>query len=73
MKINIKHTKIYLNQSSESQEFKTDTKKTWGIMKELIGKVPQHRSTLPRKIIFNNAITDERDIEEKFFWKLVPS
>ena len=48
-------------------EFKGDFKKTWDIMKELIDKVVQRRTTHPRKIILDNkTVTNKKKIAEKF-------
>ena len=48
-------------------QFQDDAKKTWRIMKEVIGKSRLIHSTLPRKIIINkNAIFEEKHIANVF-------
>ena len=46
-------------------------------MKEWIGKIQQHRLTLPRNVTLDNqSIIDKKDIDEKlnkFFTKIAPS
>ena len=53
--------------SEKLLQFQGDAKKTWQIMKEVIGKSKLIHSTLPRKIIINkNAIFEEKHIENAF-------
>ena len=48
-------------------QFQGDAKKTWRIMKEVIGKSKFIHPTLPRKIIINkNVIFDEKHIASAF-------
>ena len=52
---------------SEILQFQGDTKKTWRIMKEVIGKSKLIPSTLPHKIVINkNVIFEEKRIASAF-------
>ena len=44
-----KSERIYY--SGKILEFKNNTKETWGVMKELIGKIRNTESSLPKKLI----------------------
>ena len=44
-----KSKKIYY--SSKILDFKNNAKKTWGVMKELIGKTRNTESSLPKKLV----------------------
>ena len=53
--------------SEKLLQFQGDAKKTWRIMKEVIGKSKLIHSTLPRKIIINkNVIFEEKHIANAF-------
>ena len=45
-------------------EFKNYTKKTWGVMKELIGKIRNTESTLPKSFLLKK--TEMKDVAEEF-------
>ena len=60
MRSYINLTKVFLNPSNVSKriyysskilEFKNNAKKTWGVMKELIGKARKTESSLPIKLV----------------------
>ena len=52
--------------SKKLLQFQDDAKKTWRIMKEVIGKSKFIHSTLPRKIVINkNDIFEEKQFENK--------
>ena len=49
--------------SEKVSKYKHDAKKTWCIMKELVGKIQLKSSNLPRRITVNKVdISDERKI-----------
>ena len=53
--------------SDKISKYKHDAKKTWSIMKELIGKIKLNSSNLPRRITVNEVdIFDECKIENEF-------
>ena len=53
--------------SEKISKYKHDAKKTWSIMKELIGKIKLKSSNLPRRITVNKVdIFDERKIANEF-------
>ena len=53
--------------SEKLLQFQGDAKKTWRIMKEVIGKSKLIHSTLPRKIVINkNVIFEEKHITNAF-------
>ena len=53
--------------SEQISKYKHDAKKTWSIMKELIGKIKLKSSNLPRRITVNEVdIFDKRKIENEF-------
>ena len=53
--------------SDKISKYKHDAKKTWSIMKELIGKIKLNSSNLPRRITVNEVdIFDECKIANEF-------
>ena len=53
--------------SAKISKYKHDAKKTWSIMKELIGNIKLKSSNLPRRITVNEVdIFDERKIANEF-------
>ena len=53
--------------SEKISRYKSGAKKTWSIMKELIGKIKLKSSNLPRRITVNDVdIFDERKIANEF-------
>ena len=76
MKRNIKLIKTYLKPlkgeqehfySEKLQKFKGNAKKTWGVMKEILGKCTTKPSTLPTKITVNKLdIFDKKKIADEF-------
>ena len=53
--------------SEKISKYKHDAKKTWSIMKELIGKIKLKSSNLPRRITVNKVdIFDERKTANEF-------
>ena len=63
--LNVSPKRIYY--SSKILEFKTNTKKTWGVMKEIIGKARNTESSLPIKLVIEKKeVTEIKDIAEKF-------
>ena len=53
--------------SEKISKYKHDAKKTWSIMKELIGKIKPKSSNLPRRITVDKVdIFDERKIANEF-------
>ena len=61
---NITQKKYY---SEKISKYKHDAKKTWSIMKELIGKIKPKSSNLPRRITVNEVdIFDKRKIANEF-------
>ena len=53
--------------SEKISKYKHDAKKTWSIMKELVGKIKLKSSNLPRRITVNKVgIFDERKITNEF-------
>ena len=53
--------------SEKVSKYKHDAKKTWCIMKELVGKIKLKSSNLPRRITVNKVdIFDERKIANEF-------
>ena len=54
---NEKSYKTYLKplKRQKLQKFKSDTRKTWSVMKEILGKYITKSSTLPTKITVNKA------------------
>ena len=60
-----KSKRIYY--SSKILEFESNAKKTWGVMKELIGKTHNTESTLSKKLVIEKKETTEiKDIAEEF-------
>ena len=52
---------------SKILEFKNNAKKTWGILKQLIGKVHNTESSLPKKLVLDKKeITEIKGMVEKF-------
>ena len=52
---------------SKILEFKKNAKKTWGVMKELIGKTRNTESSLPIKLVIEKKeVTEIKDIAEEF-------
>ena len=77
MRSYINLTKVFLNPlslslkriyySSKILGFKTNTKKTWRVMKEIIGKARNSESSLPIKLVIEKKeVTEIKDIAEKF-------
>ena len=63
--VKCKSKRIYY--SSKILEFKNNAKKTWGVMKELIGKIRNTASSLPKKLVIEKKeITEIKDIGEEF-------
>ena len=63
--VKCKSKRIYY--SSKILEFKNNAKKTWGVMKELIGKIRNTASSLPKKLVIEKKeITETKDIGEQF-------
>ena len=53
--------------SEKLQKFKGDAKKTWSVMKEILGKCITKSSTLPTKITVNKTdIFDTKKIADEF-------
>ena len=53
--------------SEKLRKFKGDTRKTWGVMKEILGKCNTKSSTLPTKITINKTdIFDAAKIADEF-------
>ena len=53
--------------SEKLQKFKGDAKKTWSVMKEILGKCTTKSSTLPTKITVNKTdIFDTKKIADEF-------
>ena len=53
--------------SSKILEFKNNAKKSWGVMKELIGKARNTESSLPIKLLIEKKeVTEIKDIAEEF-------
>ena len=60
-----KSKRIYY--SSKTLEFKNNAKKTWSVMKELIGKARNTESSLPIKLVIEKKeVTEIKDIAEEF-------
>ena len=60
-----KSKRIYY--SSKILEFKNNAKKTWDVMKELIGKACNTESSLPIKLVIEKKeVTEIKDIAEEF-------
>ena len=60
-----KSKRIYY--SSKILEFKNKAKKTWGVIKELIGKTRNTESSLPIKLVIEKKeVTELKDIAEEF-------
>ena len=52
---------------SKILELKNNAKKTWGVLKQLIGKVHNTESSLPKKLVFDKKeITEIKGVAEKF-------
>ena len=59
-----KSKRIYY--SSKILEFKNNAKKTWGVMKELIGEARNTESSLPTKLVIEKKeVTEIKDIAEE--------
>ena len=73
MKSHIKLIKTYLKplKRQKLRKFKGDTRKTWSVMKEILGKYITKSSTLPTKITVNKA--DICDAKKKRKKKLMDS
>ena len=68
-----KYKKIHY--SSKILVFKKSAKKTWGVMKEVIGKIHNPESNLPKKLVIEK-ITEIKDIAEElnnFFTNAEPN
>ena len=53
--------------SEKLRQFKGDTRKTWGVMKEILGKCTAKSPTLPTKIAVNKTdIFDAAKIADEF-------
>ena len=60
-----KSKRIYY--SSKIKEFENNAKKTWGVLKELIGKARNTESSLPIKLVIEKKeVTEIKDIAEEF-------
>ena len=60
--------KIYY--SSKILEFKNNATKIWGVMRELIGKIRNNESSLPKKLVIEKKekeITEIKDIAQLFY------
>ena len=63
--VKCKSKRIYY--SSKILEFTNNAKKTWGVMKELIGKTRNTESSLPIKLVIEKKeVTEIKDITEEF-------
>ena len=53
--------------SSKILEFKNNVTKTWGIMKELVGKIRNTETSLPKKLVIEKEkeMTEIKDIAEE--------
>ena len=58
--ITMKYKRKYY--SEKLLQFQGDAKKTWRIMKEVIGKYKLIHSTLPRKIVINKNVISRKSI-----------